>query len=151
VRRTIENKNRPTPTAVCSRSYTALSAVYEGLVEKAWYSAFRNALSATTITSMCRSWPSYSDAKVVVGFITILWQPYRSTRVVPSCSASGQPKLRVSRASGKLQVPVERRASTRKTALSLFLAREHKYPEALSLMHDLYPPIPQFSLWPFRS
>jgi tetratricopeptide (TPR) repeat protein len=127
--------------ALYARGVTrALSAVYEGLVEKAWYSAFRNALSAyDDHKHVLEVAPSYSDAKVVVGvysYIVAALPVYE--RVVAfmlsirGSKTEGIESIRqAATAGGEASVDA-------KTALSLFLAREHKYPEALSLMHDLY-------------
>jgi tetratricopeptide (TPR) repeat protein len=127
--------------ALYARGVTrSLSAVYEGLVEKAWYTAFRDALGAyNDHKRVLELSPSYNDAKVVVGtynYIVAVLPIYERVVAfmlnIKGGKAEGIESIRqAANAGGEASVDA-------KTALSLFLAREHEYPEAVALMHDLY-------------
>jgi tetratricopeptide (TPR) repeat protein len=127
--------------ALYARGVTrSLSAIYEGLIEKAWYSAFRDALGAyDDHKRVLELAPSYNDAKVVVGvysYIVAALPIYERVVAfmlnIKGGKAEGIESIReAATAGGEASVDA-------KTALSLFLAREHQYPEALSLMHELY-------------
>jgi Tetratricopeptide repeat len=129
------------PDALYARGVTrSLSAIYEGLIEKAWYSAFRSALGAyDDHKHVLELAPSYSDAKLIVGVYTYIVAALpRYERVVAfllsikGSKTDGIERIRqAANAGGEASVDA-------KTALSLFLSREHQYPEALSLMHELY-------------
>ena len=131
--------------ALYARGVTrSLFAVYEGLVEKAWYSAFRDALGAYNDHKRVLEFsPGYNDAKVVVGvynYIVAALPIYERVVAfvlnIKGGKAEGIASIReAANASGEASVDA-------KTALSLFLARENQYPEALSLMHDLYRSFP---------
>jgi tetratricopeptide (TPR) repeat protein len=127
--------------ALYARGVTrSLSAIYEGLVEKAWYTAFRDALGAyDDHKRVLELAPSYNDAKVVVGvynYIVAALPIYERVVAfvlnIKGGKAEGIESIRqAASAGGEASVDA-------KTALSLFLAREHQYPEALSLMRGLY-------------
>jgi len=127
--------------ALYARGVTrSLSAIYEGLVEKAWYTAFRDALGAyDDHKRVLELAPSYNDAKVVVGvynYIVAALPIYERVVAfvlnIKGGKAEGIESIRqAANAGGEASIDA-------KTALSLFLAREHQYPEALSLMHELY-------------
>ena len=127
--------------ALYARGVTrSLSAIYEGLIEKAWYSAFRDALGAyNDHKRVLELAPSYNDAKVVVGvynYIVAALPIYERVVAfmlnIKGGKAQGIESIRqAANAGGEASVDA-------KTALSLFLAREHQYPEALSVMHELY-------------
>jgi tetratricopeptide (TPR) repeat protein len=132
--------------ALYARGVTrSLSAIYEGLVEKAWYSAFRNALGAyNDHKHVLELAPSYSDAKLVVGvhnYIVAALPVYQRVVAfmlsIKGSKTEGIESIRqAASAGGEASVDA-------KTALALFLAREHQYPEALSLMHELYRTYPR--------
>jgi tetratricopeptide (TPR) repeat protein len=127
--------------ALYARGVTrSLSAIYEGLIEKAWYSAFRDALGAyNDHKRVLELAPSYSDAKVVVGiynYIVAALPIYERVVAfmlnIKGGKEEGIESIRqAANADGEASVDA-------KTALSLFLAREHQYSEALSVMHELY-------------
>ena len=127
--------------ALYARGVTrSLSAIYEGLVEKAWYSALRDALGAyNDHKHVLELAPTYSDAKVVVGvynYIVAALPIYERVVAfmfnIKGGKTEGIESVRqAANAGGEASVDA-------KTALSLFLAREHQYPEALSLAHELY-------------
>jgi tetratricopeptide (TPR) repeat protein len=127
--------------ALYARGVTrSLSAIYEGLVEKAWYSAFRDALGAyNDHRRVLELAPTYSDAKLVVGvyaYIVAALPIYERVVAfmlnIKGGKTEGIESVRqAANAGGESSVDA-------KTALALFLAREHQYPEALPLMHELY-------------
>lgn len=127
--------------ALYARGVTrSLSAMYEGLIEKAWYTAFRNALGAyDDHKRVLELAPSYSDAKLVVGVYTYIAAalPIYERVVamlfsIKGSKSEGIDSIRQAAAGGS-DASVDA-----KTALSLFLSREHQYPEALSVTHELY-------------
>jgi tetratricopeptide (TPR) repeat protein len=132
--------------ALYARGVTrSLSAIYEGLIEKAWYTAFRDALGAyDDHKRVLELAPSYNDAKVVVGvysYIVAVLPIYERVLAfvlnIKSGKAEGIESIRqAANAGGEASIDA-------KTALSLFLAREHEYPEALSLTHELYRTYPR--------
>jgi len=132
--------------ALYARGVTrSLYAIYEGLVEKAWYSAFRDALGAyNDHKRVLELAPGYNDAKVVVGvynYIVAALPIYERVVAfvlnIKGGKAEGIESIRqAANAGGDASIDA-------KTALSLFLAREHQYPEALSLMQDLYSSYPR--------
>jgi tetratricopeptide (TPR) repeat protein len=127
--------------ALYARGVTrALAAINEGLIEKAWYSAFRDALGAYSDHKRVLDLaPNYTDAKVVVGvynYIVAALPIYERVVAfmlnIKGSKAEGIESIRqAANAGGETSVDA-------KTALSLFLAREHQYPEALSLVRELY-------------
>ncbi len=129
------------PDALYARGVTrSLAAMYEGLVEKAWYSAFRDALGAyDDHKRVLELAPNYSDAKLVVGVYSYIVAalPIYERVVAFMLNIKGgkdegiESVRQAANAGGEASVDA-------KTALSLFLAREHRYPEALSLVHELY-------------
>jgi tetratricopeptide (TPR) repeat protein len=127
--------------ALYARGVTrSLAAIYEGLIEKAWYSAFRDALGAyDDHKRVLELAPSYSDAKLVVGvynYVVAALPIYERVVAfmlnIKGGKIEGIESIRQAASAGG-EASVDAR-----TALSLFLAREHQYPEALSSMHELY-------------
>jgi len=118
----------------------ALYAVYEGLVEKAWYTALRSALGAyRDHRRVLELKPDYSDAKLVVGvydYVVAALPIYEKVAAflfnIRGDKAQGIEEVRQA-ASGGGEASVDA-----KTALALFLAREHQYPEALIPIRELY-------------
>ena len=131
--------------ALYARGITrSLSAIYEGLVEKAWYTAFRDALGAyDDHKRVLELVPSYNDAKLVVGvYVYVASALPIYERVVAFMfnirggKAEGIASVReAANAGGEASVDA-------KTALSLFLAREHEYSEAIALVRELYAAYP---------
>jgi len=131
--------------ALYARGITrSLSAIYEGLVEKSWYTAFRDALGAyDDHKRVLELVPSYNDAKLVVGvYVYVASALPIYERVVAFMfnirggKAEGIESVReAANAGGEASVDA-------KTALSLFLAREHEYSEAISLVRELYAAYP---------
>jgi tetratricopeptide (TPR) repeat protein len=127
--------------ALYSRGATrALYAVYEGLVEKAWYSALRSALGAyRDHKRVLELAPDNSDAKLVVGvydYVVAALPIYAKVAAflfnIRGNKTEGIEEVRqAARGGGEASVDA-------KTALALFLAREHEYPEALVSIRELY-------------
>ena len=118
----------------------SLSAMYEGLVEKAWYSAFRNALGAyRDHKRVLVLAPNYSDAKLVVGvyeYIVAALPIYDRVAAFLLSIKGGKTEglesvKEAAVAGGEASVDA-------KTALFSFSVREHQYPEALSQIRELY-------------
>jgi tetratricopeptide (TPR) repeat protein len=131
--------------ALYARGVTrALSATYDGLVEKAWFSALRSAMGAYhDHKHVAELSPNSSDAKLVIGvynYIVAALPFYEKIPVflltVNDSKSKGIDDVRqAADAGGETAVDA-------KTALSMFLAREHRYSEALALMEELYRAFP---------
>jgi hypothetical protein len=139
-------KSRPDDAdALYARGVTrALYATYEGLVEKAWFSALRSALGAYhDHKHVAELSPNNSDAKLVIGVYNYIVAALPVYEKIPAflltvngSKSKGIDDVRqAANAGGETAVDAQ-------TALSMFLAREHRYPEALSLMEELYRAFP---------
>jgi len=139
-----ESRLRKDPTdadALYARGVTrALSATYEGLVEKAWFSALRSALGAYhDHKHVVELSPNYSDAKLVIGVYRYIvaalpiYEKYAAFVLAGSGSKSkGIEDIRqAATAGGETSVDAH-------TALTVFLARENRYSEALAFSEELY-------------
>lgn len=137
--------------ALYSRGVTrAQFAVYTGLIERAWFSALRNAVGARhDHEHVLELDPGYIDAKLVVGthnyVIGNLPWTYRTAATLAGLSGSREKGLtylrEVARGDGENSVDA-------KVLLSLFLRREHHYDEALGYMRDLTARYPHNHLFP---
>jgi tetratricopeptide (TPR) repeat protein len=139
--------------AIYARGVTrAQFALYTALVERAWFSALRNAVGARhDHERVLELDPQYVDAKLVVG-----------THYYVMGSLSWSVKLAVAMAglSGSKEKGLEylhevadsagENAVDAKVVLSLFLRREHRYDEARALMHDLASRYPRNYLFPLE-
>ena len=114
-------------------------ALYTALVERAWFSALRNAVGARhDHERVLELNPNYVDAKLVVGTHNYVMGslPWSVKVAVALVGLSGSKEkgfqyLReVAHRNGENSVDA-------KVVLSLFLRREHEYEEARGLMHDL--------------
>ncbi len=126
-------------------------SIYTALVERAWFSALRNAVGARhDHERVLELDPRYVDAKLVVGAHNYVMGslPWSVKVAVAMVGLSGTKEkglayLReVADSSGENSVDA-------KVVLSLFLRREHRYDEARAYMHDLaarYPRNYLFSL-----
>jgi hypothetical protein len=125
-------------------------AVYTGLVERAWFSALRNAVGARhDHERVLELDPSYSDAKMVVGTHNYVagnlpW----SIKVAAALAGlngskdKGLTYLRdVAKSDGE-------NSTDAKVILSLFLRREHQYDEAIGYMQGLAAKYPGNHLFP---
>ncbi len=126
--------------ALYSRGVTrAQFAVYTALIERAWFSALRNAVGARhDHEHVLELDPNYIDAKMVVGTHNYVagnlpWS-VKVAAALAGLSGSKEKGLEylreVARSDGE-------NAADSKVVLSLFLRREHKYDEALGYMREL--------------
>jgi tetratricopeptide (TPR) repeat protein len=138
--------------ALYARGVTrAQFAVYTALVERAWFSALRNALGARRDHERVLELnPNYLDAKLVVGahYYVVGSLPWSVKVAVALVGLSGSKQKGLQYLREVASGPVENSVDA-KVVLALFLRREHSYDEARGLMHDLatlYPRNYLFSL-----
>jgi hypothetical protein len=139
--------------ALYARGVTrAQFSLYTALVERAWFSALRNAVGARhDHERVLELNPNYVDAKLVVGTHNYVMGslPWSVKVAVAMVGLSGTKEkgfeyLReVANSSGENSVDA-------KVVLSLFLRREHRYDEARVLMHDLAASYPRNYLFPLE-
>lgn len=145
-------KNNPNDiNALYCRGVTrAQFAVYTGLVERAWFSALRNAVGARhDHERVLELDPAFTDAKLVVGthnyVVGNLPWSVKVAAAIAGLSGSkdkGLTYLReVAKSDGENSVDA-------KVVLTLFLRREHHYDEALRYMQDLTAKLPKNHLFP---
>ena len=145
-------KNNPNDiNALYCRVVTrAQFAVYTGLVERAWFSALRNAVGARhDHERVLELDPAFTDAKLVVGthnyVVGNLPWSVKVAAAIAGLSGSkdkGLTYLReVAKSDGENSVDA-------KVVLTLFLRREHHYDEALGYMQDLTAKFPKNHLFP---
>ena len=125
-------------------------AVYTGLVERAWFSALRNAVGARhDHERVLELDPQYLDAKMVVGthnyVVGNLPWSVKMAAALAGLSGSKEKGLQYLRevARGDTENSVDA-----KVILSLFLRREHQYDEAIGYMQDLTNRYPGNHLFP---
>ncbi|HWY23160.1 MAG TPA: tetratricopeptide repeat protein [Candidatus Acidoferrum sp.] len=139
--------------ALYARGVTrAQFSLYTALVERAWFSALRNAVGARhDHERVLELNPNYVDAKLVVGthnYVTgsLPWGVKVAVAMVglSGTKEKGLEYLRqVADSSGENSVDA-------RVVLSLFLRREHRYDEARVLMHDLAGRYPKNHLFPLE-
>jgi tetratricopeptide (TPR) repeat protein len=139
--------------ALYARGVTrAQFALYTGLVERAWFSALRNAVGARKDHERVLELdPAYIDAKLVVGTHNYVMGslPWSVKAAVALVGLSGTKEKgleylhEVADSSGENGVDA-------KVVLSLFLRREHRYDEARAFMHDLGARYPRNYLFPLE-
>jgi tetratricopeptide (TPR) repeat protein len=145
-------KNNPNDiNALYCRGVTrAQFAVYTGLVERAWFSALRNAVGARhDHERVLELDPAFIDAKLVVGthnyVVGNLPWSVKVAAAIAGLSGSkdkGLTYLReVAKSDGENSVDA-------KVVLTLFLRREHHYDEAMGYMQDLTANFPKNHLFP---
>ncbi len=132
--------------ALYARGVTrATKSLYIGLVEKAWFSALRNAVGARRDHEhVLELDPNYVDAKMVVGIhnyvvgsINFAMKMAASIVGLSGSKSKGIEYLYAAgRGGGETSVDA-------RIALSLFLRREQRYPEALKLVGDLQSQFPR--------
>ena len=134
----------------CRGVTRAQFAVYTGLIERAWFSALRNAVGARhDHERVLELDPDYVDAKMVVGthnyVVGNLPWSIKVAATLAGLSGSREKGLTylrdVAHSDGETSVDA-------KIVLSLFLRREHKYDEALGYMQDLADRYPHNHLFP---
>lgn len=137
--------------AVYCRGVTrAQFAVYTALVERAWFSALRNAVGARhDHERVLELDANYLDAKLVVGthnyvISTLPWS-VKVAAALAGLSGSKEKGLDYLRevAKGDVENSVDA-----KVVLCLFLRREHQYDEALGYMQELSARYPKNHLFP---
>lgn len=144
-------KNPNDINALYCRGVTrAQFAVYTGLVERAWFSALRNAVGARRDHERVLELdPDYVDAKLVVGTHNYVagnlpWS-VKVAAAIAGLSGSKEKGLsylrEVANSNGENSVDA-------KVVLTLFLRREHQYDEALGYMKDLSATYPKNYLFP---
>jgi len=134
----------------CRGVTKAQFAVYTGLIERAWFSALRNALGARhDHERVLELDPEYLDAKMVVGthnyVVGNLPWSIKVAATLAGLRGSKEKGLEYLRevAQGNTETSVDA-----KVILSLFLRREHKYDEALGYMEELAARYPHNHLFP---
>ena len=134
----------------CRGVTRAQFSVYTGLVERAWFSALRNAVGARhDHEHVLELDPNYIDAKMVVGthnyVIGRLPWSVKVAAALAGLSGSAEKGLEylrdVARSDGENAVDA-------KIVLTLFLRREHQYDEALGYMNELSAKYPRNHLFP---
>jgi tetratricopeptide (TPR) repeat protein len=144
-------KNSKDIDALYCRGVTrAQFSVYTGLVERAWFSALRNAVGARhDHERVLELDPNFVDAKLVVGthnyVVGNLPWSVKVAAAIAGLSGSKEKGLAylrdVAKTDGENGVDA-------KVMLTLFLRREHQYDEALGYMQDLTTKYPHNHLFP---
>jgi tetratricopeptide (TPR) repeat protein len=133
----------------CRGVTRAQFSVYTGLVERAWFSALRNAVGARhDHEHVLEIDPNYVDAKMVVGthnyVIGRLPWSVKVAAALAGLSGSAEKGLdylrEVAKSDGENSVDA-------KIVLTLFLRREHQYDEALGYMNELSTKYPRNHLF----
>jgi tetratricopeptide (TPR) repeat protein len=134
----------------CRGVTRAQFSVYTGLIERAWFSALRNAVGARRDHEhVLEHDPQYVDAKMVVGthnyVVGNLPWSVKVAAAVAGLSGSKEKGLaylrEVARGDGE-------NSADAKVVLTLFLRREHQYDEALGYMQQLAAKYPHNHLFP---
>lgn len=138
--------NSSDPDALYARGVTrAQFALYTGLIERAWFSALRNAVGARHDHERVLELSSqYKDAKLVVGTHNYIMGslPMWVKVAVALVGLSGDKEkgiqylLDAARGKGETSVDAD-------IVLLVFLRREHRYAEALDIAHSLSPRFPR--------
>jgi tetratricopeptide (TPR) repeat protein len=123
----------------CRGVSRAQFSVYTGLVERAWFSALRNAVGARhDHEKVLELDPNFVDAMLVVGthnyVIGRLPWSVKVAAALAGLSGSSEKGLAYLREVAKSD---GENAVDAKVVLTLFLRREHQYDEALGYMNDL--------------
>jgi Flp pilus assembly protein TadD len=134
----------------CRGVTRAQYAVYTGLIERAWFSALRNAVGARRDHEhVLELDPDYVDAKLVVGthnyVVGNLGWSVKVAAALAGLSGSKEKGLAYLRAVAKGDSDTGVDA---KVILTLFLRREHQYDEALGYMQQLTTKYPKNHLFP---
>ncbi|HTS34530.1 MAG TPA: tetratricopeptide repeat protein [Candidatus Solibacter sp.] len=143
-------KNPKDVDAIYCRGVTrAQFAVYTGLVERAWFSALRNAVGARhDHEHVLDLAPDFTDAKLVVGthnyVVGNLPWSVKVAAALAGLSGSKEKGLEYLREVAKSD---GENAVDAKVVITLFLRREHKYDEALEYMQELSAKYPRNHLF----
>lgn len=140
------NANSNDVHALYARGVTrGLFAVYTALIERAWFSALRNAVGARKDHErVLQLDPGYTDAKLIVGahnyvMGSLPWSVKMAVALV-GLSGNKEKGLRYLRQAADANGETSTDA---KVVLALFLRREHRYAEALQLMQIVSPEYPR--------
>jgi tetratricopeptide (TPR) repeat protein len=137
--RQLKANSKDVDSLYCRGVTRAQFSVYTALVERAWFSALRNAVGARhDHEHVLEIDPSYADAKLVVGthnyVVGHLPWSVKVAAALAGLSGSTEKGLaylrEVARSDGENAVDA-------KVVLTLFLRREHQYDEALGYMNEL--------------
>jgi len=134
----------------CRGVTRAQFSVYTGLVERAWFSALRNAVGARhDHERVLELDPNFVDAKLVVGthnYVvgTLPWS-VKMAAAIAGLSGSKEKGLDYLREVAKSD---GENSADAKVVLTLFLRREHQHDEALGYMNDLTAKYPRNHLFP---
>jgi tetratricopeptide (TPR) repeat protein len=134
----------------CRGVTRAQFAVYTGLIERAWFSALRNAVGARhDHEHVLELDPDYLDAKMVVGthnyVVGNLAWSVKVAAALAGLNGSKEKGLEYLRAVARSDGENSQDA---KVILTLFLRREHQYDEALGYMRELAAKYPRNHLFP---
>ena len=134
----------------CRGVTRAQFSVYTGLIERAWFSALRNAVGARhDHEHVLELDPSYVDAKLVVGthnyVVGNLPWSVKVAAAMAGLSGSKEKGLAYLRDVARTD---DENSVEAKVVLSLFLRREHQYKEALGYMQELTSRYPHNHLFP---
>jgi tetratricopeptide (TPR) repeat protein len=145
------NANPKNVDALYARGVTrAQFSLYTALVERAWFSALRNAVGARRDHERVLELdPNYIDAKLVVGAhnYVVGSLPWSVKAAVALLGLSGSKEKGLQYLREVADSNSENTVDA-KVVLSIFLRREHRYDEARSLMHDLTARYPRNYLFP---
>jgi tetratricopeptide (TPR) repeat protein len=139
--------------ALYARGVTrAQFSLYTALVERAWFSALRNAVGARRDHERVLELnPKYVDAKLVVGAHNyVVGSLPWSVKVAVSMVGLGGTKEKGFEYLREVADSNGENAVDAKVVLSLFLRREHRYDEARANMHDLAGRYPRNYLFPLE-
>ncbi len=140
-------------SAIYARGVTrAQFALYTALVERAWFSALRNAVGARRDHERVLELdPHYVDAKLVVGAHNYVMGslPWSVKAAVALVGLSGTKEKGLEYLREVADSNGESRTDA-KVVLSLFLRREHRFDEARTLMHELAAQYPRNYLFPLE-
>jgi len=123
----------------CRGVTRAQFALYTGLVERAWFSALRNAVGARhDHEHVLELEPQYLDAKMVVGTHNyVVGNLPWSVKVAAALAGLSGSKVRGLAYLREVAKSDGENSTDAKVVLTLFLRREHKYDEALGYMQEL--------------
>src|SRR5690349_17132506 len=120
-------------------------ALYTALVERAWFSALRNAVGARHDHERVLALsPDYVDAKLIVGSHNYVMGslPWGVKVAVSLVGLSGSKEKGIQYLYDAAHAPGETSIDS-KIALLVFLRREHRFDEALALVRELQPRYPK--------
>jgi hypothetical protein len=134
----------------CRGVTRAQFAVYTGLVERAWFSALRNAVGARhDHEKVLELDPGYLDAKMVVGTHNyVVGNLPWSVKVAAALAGLRGSKERGLAYLREVAKGDSENSTDAKVVLTLFLRREHQYEEPLGYMQELSAKYPGNHLFP---